>query len=120
MEVPGGLQNKKYVCLNEFIGTAFLLIAINWGQPANLASQVSITLTIFIIIAGSVGGCNLNPAVSIGILIKEREEKSKKVAFFFMIVSAQILGAIAGVCISTAGLQTSMTPPFKRAAILLP
>ena len=83
MEVPGGLQNKKYVCLNEMFSTAFLLIAINWGQ--NVIS-IAYALTSFIIIAGGVGGCNMNPAVSIGILIKERENKSEQTVFCIMII----------------------------------
>ena len=29
MEVPGGLNNKIFVCIAEIIGTAFLLIAVN-------------------------------------------------------------------------------------------
>ena len=39
-----------------------------------------------IIITGSVGGCNVNPAITLGILIKERDEKIKKTVFFLMIV----------------------------------
>lgn len=31
MEVPGGHMNKGIVCIYEFIGTAMLMIAVNWG-----------------------------------------------------------------------------------------
>ena len=31
MEVPGGVDNKVVVCLCEMLGTAFLLLAVNWG-----------------------------------------------------------------------------------------
>ena len=34
MEVPGGTDNKIVVCLCEMLGTAFLLLAVNWGQGA--------------------------------------------------------------------------------------
>lgn len=31
MEVPGGYNNKTFVCIAEILGTAFLMIAVNWG-----------------------------------------------------------------------------------------
>ena len=31
MEVPGGHQNKSIVMLYEFIGTALLILGVNWG-----------------------------------------------------------------------------------------
>lgn len=71
MEVPGGLNNKKFILLNEVFGTAFLLIAINW-TGGNII-PIAFTLSALIMINGTVGGANLNPAVSIGILIKERD-----------------------------------------------
>lgn len=117
MEVPGGLQNKMHICLNEIFGTAFLLIAINWGQNIVV---ISMALAALIIIAGATGGSNLNPAVSIGILIKEREQKGEKLIFFFMIIASQILGAFLGAAISLAGVQTSHEPTgaFAKPLIL--
>ena len=103
MEVPGGLNNKKYICLNEIFSTAMLFIAINWGQSAVV---VSLAVGIVVIMAGGVGGCNVNPAVTLGILIKERDDKKQKTIFFFQIMISQILGAILGVSISTLGLYT--------------
>ena len=102
MEVPGGLQNKKFILLNEVFGTAFLLVAINWSQNI---FPISFTLSAIIMINGTVGGANLNPAVSIGILIKEKDQKSEKFIYFFMIVAAQILGGFLGVLIVFAGVQ---------------
>jgi len=31
MEVPGGHANKLFVLLSELIGTAFIMMAVNWG-----------------------------------------------------------------------------------------
>jgi|TARA_B110000285_G_C14967103_1_gene534644 hypothetical protein len=38
MEVPGGHQNKMIVCLYEMIGTATLIIAVNWGVDLKTAN----------------------------------------------------------------------------------
>jgi hypothetical protein len=35
MEVPGGHNNKCFVLIAEIMGTAFLMIAINWGDTSN-------------------------------------------------------------------------------------
>lgn len=35
MEVAGGGSNKFYVFLSEFIGTAMLMICMNWSNTSN-------------------------------------------------------------------------------------
>ena len=85
MEVPGGLRNKKHILLNELLGTAFLLITVNWGQDPLLVSTVVIVIVAW---SGGVGGANINPAVSLGILIKEKDNKNAKIIYYFQIVIA--------------------------------
>lgn len=47
MEVAGGLNNKVYVCLLEMIGTAFWMIALNWGNKSIvIASTVSAMIAV--------------------------------------------------------------------------
>lgn len=71
MEVPGGDKNKLIVCIYEAIGTALLLIAVNWGSNgAGQAYAVSITIFINIIIFGGASGGHFNPAVSIAVYIR--------------------------------------------------
>ena len=69
MEVTGGLGNKKFVCLFEMIGTAFYVIAYNWGKEPHV---IALTITAMTILFGQVSGGHFNPAVSLAVLIKEK------------------------------------------------
>ena len=46
MEVPGGLDNKLVVCYCEMIGTAFLILAVNWGSASG-NTPYCVGLTVF-------------------------------------------------------------------------
>ena len=71
MEVPGGEKNKLIVCIYEALGTALLLIAVNWGSNGSgQASAISITIFINIMIFGGASGGHFNPAVTIGVYIR--------------------------------------------------
>lgn len=78
MEVPGGYDNKLLVCVNELLGTAMLLIAVNWSG----GNVVGVCLTLYanIIIFGSVSGGHFNPAVTAGVLIRQSYEAPSKIA----------------------------------------
>lgn len=39
MEVPGGHANKKFVIISEIVGTAFIMMAINWGGVQDAAPE---------------------------------------------------------------------------------
>ena len=77
MEVVGGEKNKLTVCLFEALGTCFLLMAINCGADSGndtigyQAEVVAITILGSIIIFGPITGAHFNPAVTIGVLIRE-------------------------------------------------
>ena len=45
-------------------------------------------VTVVVIHSGGVGGANLNPAVSLGILIKEKDDIGAKTKYYFAIVIA--------------------------------
>lgn len=96
MEIDG--SNKFYVCLYEAMGTALLLIAINWGSAFPL-QPVAIGATVFscIISLGPICGAHFNAAVSIGVYIKE--SKASLTPYFLMILLSQIIGGIFGVFI---------------------
>ena len=73
MEVPGGMDNKLIVCTCEMIGTAFLLIAVNWGGNSGLTPEaVGGTVFIMIHFFGAISGGHFNPAVTAGMFFKER------------------------------------------------
>lgn len=48
MEIPGGHTNMKNVLLAEFLGTAFIMMAINWGGTQD-AIAPSVAATYFIL-----------------------------------------------------------------------
>jgi hypothetical protein len=49
MEVPGGHKNKFFVLVSELIGTAFLMMAVNWGGVSDATPQC-VGFTLFILI----------------------------------------------------------------------
>ena len=104
MEVPGGHQNKAVVCLYEMIGTATLIMAVNWGISLTTANfqPIAVGLTLFanISILAPVCGGHFNPAVTIGVFIKEgRKNISQNAVFTLLIIISQIIGGILGVII---------------------
>ena len=85
MEVEGGTGNKFFVFLFELLGTAMLLIAINWASTSGaVAEAVGLTVMMCAQIMGPISGGHFNPAVTIGMLWKEGKEhfggKDKAVA----------------------------------------
>lgn len=79
MEVPGGKQNKLKVCLYEALGTAFLITAINWSasKPELQSQTIGLSITISALILGGVSGGHFNPAITMAVFVKERNNKIK-------------------------------------------
>ena len=76
MEVPGGSNMKMSVWLYEFIGTAILLIGVNWGNGGeNVKECVALSLLGIAMVLGGVSGGHVNPAVSLGVLITQPDER---------------------------------------------
>lgn len=107
MEVPGGHQNKGLVCLYEAMGTATLLLAINWCSGAN-PYAIAITIFAAIVVFGSVSGAHFNPAVTIAVLIKNGNI-AKDLPFAIMIIVAQIVGGFIGVLTAFVSLSKYTT-----------
>ena len=132
MEVPGGHENKFAVCLYEAIGTAMLLLAINWGQnpsdPNAQPTAIGVTLFIAIIIAGPISGAHFNPAVTIATFITNRKDelginagKAADGVFGCMIIFSQIIGGSFGCLIARSGLlYDGEFPPTGSIAKLCP
>ena len=108
MEVPGGKSNKLTVCFYEALGTAGLIIAINWSattdNPLN-ANVIGMYIMTAALCWGGITGGHFNAAITIAVFIKEaRKSKLENYLFFFMIIFAQVIGAFVGVCIVRGGV----------------
>lgn len=83
----------------EFIGTFFLVLTVglNAHQHTVLAPiSIGSILMVLVFSTGSVSGAHFNPAVSLGVLLSQRDKISGNDAFIYLIV--QCLGAILGGC----------------------
>ena len=75
MEVIGGKAKWYHVILYEFIGTAFLITAVNMTSDIDSGALepigVGLMLMCNILIFGRVSGGHFNPAVTTGVLLYE-------------------------------------------------
>lgn len=103
MEVPGGSDNKLFVCLFEAFGAALLIFVINASQSGAFP-PIAIGLALFagINMFGNVSGAHFNPAVSLAVFIEQGQEKmAKNAGFMLMIWVSQILGCMFGVMMAS-------------------
>ena len=71
MERTLGKGTYKFLVIYEFLGTAMLLYAVN-VSPGGDPFGVIFTILAIILIVGPITGAHLNPAVSTGVLISNR------------------------------------------------
>lgn len=92
MEVPGGHDNKIVVCFCELLGTAFLLIAVNWGGTSN-NTPIAVGLTVmgFAQMLGPISGGHFNPAITMGMFIKELGKPTNNVTWVQNLIYAIII-----------------------------
>ena len=99
MEVKGAKNHKFIVFVYEMLGTAMLMTGINWSSsisstedPINL-KPIGITMGLYaaILIFGDPGGAHYNPAVTVGVFIKEG--KLSNIPIALMMIFAQVVGA---------------------------
>jgi len=108
MEVPGGAQNKLLVCLHEALGTCLLFCAVNMsaGQEYQ-AYAVGLVLMVSIVLLGPISNSHVNPAVTLGVLIRESGEEraagklGHNAWYGVRIMLSQVFGAILGACVIT-------------------
>lgn len=93
MEVKGAKNHKGLVFLYECLGTAMLMTGINLSSTIGGLKPIGIILTVYsaILIFGGPGGAHFNPAVTIGVFVKESKLAHGPVAL--MMIAAQITGA---------------------------
>lgn len=116
MEVPGGFNNKFFVLMSELIGTAFVMMAVNWGGVQDATPQcVGLTVFILIQIFGQISGGHFNPAVTLAFLFKEGKANwMRNFTFSIMIIIAQGLGGLLGTAITAGGFRFEKQGDAKK------
>lgn len=101
---------KKY--LAEFIGTfalsfVVLLAVTSKTVPLPIPVIAGLTLAIFVYIIGSISGCHINPAVTLGLLSVKKISPKDAVSY----IIAQSLGAVFAVLVAKGfGVASHLVP----------
>lgn len=112
MEVPGGNKRKFTVCAFELIGTAFLVLTVNWTQGrAEIAGAM---LFVLLVCFGSITGGHFNPAVTVGVMINcmAQGDVGGNAVFAAMIMISQIIGGMIGASFARINDQVFYLKPF--------
>ncbi len=100
------MTNLVKPALAELVGTFFLTLA---GLISGTPYIVGVTLGIFVYTIGSISGCNINPAVTLGLLVRRKLPIVKGIVY----IVAQLAGA--GLAL-LAALGTGRLAPHYAAA----
>ena len=90
MEVKNGEHFLKSVMLAEFLGTAGLMLGYNMNGGSAITA---LTLYTMIMLTARISGGHINPAVTLGVFI-EQKEYSKNICTSLLVILAQVLGAV--------------------------
>lgn len=116
MEVPGGHNNKAFVIISEVVGTALVMVAVNWGATGESTHQ-SIAGMVFILtqLFGGVSGGHFNPAVTLAVLFKEGSENwMRNFTFTIMLIIVQGIGAMIGLVVCAGGFSYEKQGDAKK------
>jgi glycerol uptake facilitator-like aquaporin len=88
-------MQTKYVAeaLGTFALSAAVLAAIANGAPLVVPAVAALTLGLFVYTIGSVSGCHINPAVTLGLWSVKKIENQEAVLY----IIAQLLGAFGAI-----------------------
>merc|ERR1711998_521948 len=114
MEVPGAGRNKFFVLWSEMIGTAFVLLAVNWGGTSSHTPLcVGLTVAVMIQMYGSISGGHFNPAVTVGMMIKHKHDDLPfGIVYGQVMMLFQIIGGFLG-CLLCAGAMVFLPQDDK-------
>lgn len=102
METPTGHDRKGLVCFYEFLGQIlFMYIVLVGGGSGSDTWGISGPLALFAIvnIFGGVSGGHFNPAVTLGVYVREAKW-AENFIFMIMIIASQLAGALVGMLLS--------------------
>merc|ERR1719225_1656560 len=98
METPRDHDRKLLVCIYELIGQIlFMYIALVSGGSGSDSWGIAGPLALFVVvnIFGGVSGGHFNPAVTLGVYVREAKW-AQNFIFLIMIIASQICGALCG------------------------
>ena len=126
METPTGHDRKALVCIYEFLGEIFFMyIAIVSGGTGSDSWGIAGPLALFAVINifGGVSGGHFNPAVTLGVYVREAKW-AHNFLFAIMIIASQIAGAIVGMLLASLSLRLpkdgKYEVPDSEVPLLLP
>lgn len=126
METPKGHDRKALVCIYEFLGEIFFMyIAIVSGGTGSDSWGIAGPLALFAVINifGGVSGGHFNPAVTLGVYVREAQW-ARNFLFMLVIIASQIAGALVGMLLASLSLRLpvdgSYDVPDEEVPLLLP
>lgn len=94
MEVPGAKNHKLLVCAAEAFGTFVLVTAVYFSTGTETqAWAIGLALFSAAMLIGSVSGCHINPAVTMGVLIQNGLGDGN-IVVAAMVMASQIVGGL--------------------------
>lgn len=126
METPQGHKRKGLVCACEFLGQIFFMYAVmvSGATKSDFAGLVG-PLALFSVasIFGGISGGHFNPAVTLGVYIREGHY-AKNFLFMVMIIASQVSGALVGMMLGYMVLRIdvdgTLIVPKQSVPLLLP
>ena len=114
METPTGHDRKGLVCIYEFLGQIFFMyIALVSGGTGGDTYGIAAPLALFAIvnIFGGVSGGHFNPAVTLGVYVREAKWAHNFI-FMLMIIASQIAGALVGMLLAYLALRIQVNGTY--------
>ena len=102
-----------FASLAELTGTFFLTLAALTVAPPVTPYAVGLTLLVFVYAIGSISGCHINPAVTIGLMASKRFPVIEGIIY----VVAQIAGALLARFIAGFGLVGELAEDYNAGSV---
>ena len=102
-----------FASLAELTGTFFLTLAALTVAPPITPYAVGLTLLVFVYAIGSISGCHINPAVTIGLVASKRFPVIEGIIY----VVAQIAGALLARFIAGFGLVGELSQDYNAGSV---
>lgn len=102
-----------FASLAELTGTFFLTLAALTVAPPVTPYAVGLTLLVFVYTIGSISGCHINPAVTIGLVASKRFPVIEGIIY----IVAQIAGALLARFIAGFGLVGELSEDYNAGSV---